>query len=118
VASGGGGRHSFQLQVGGNGTIYVLGGLDATGAATSTVYEASLNADGSIPQPLPRHLVGPRHAAAAGRCSRTRGHLPTATLCGRGNDTADPVAKCTRRDQHRWDAGRLDHARRSADKRA
>jgi N-acetylneuraminic acid mutarotase len=40
---------SFNSKVGGNGTIYLLGGLDGTGAATGTVYEASLNADGSIP---------------------------------------------------------------------
>jgi hypothetical protein len=33
----------------GNGNLYVLGGLDATGAATSTVYYAQLNADGTIP---------------------------------------------------------------------
>jgi hypothetical protein len=44
---------SFNSKVGGNGTIYVLGGLDATGAATSTIYEASLNADGTIPAPSP-----------------------------------------------------------------
>lgn len=41
--------NSFNSRVGGNGTLYLLGGLDGTGAATSTVYEASLNADGSIP---------------------------------------------------------------------
>src|SRR5262249_58146229 len=39
----------FNSKVGGNGTIYVLGGLDNAGAATSTVYQASLNGDGSIP---------------------------------------------------------------------
>jgi hypothetical protein len=33
----------------GNGNLYVLGGLDGTGAATSTVYFAELNADGTVP---------------------------------------------------------------------
>jgi len=41
--------NSFNSKVGGSGTLYLLGGLDGTGAATSTVYEASLNADGRIP---------------------------------------------------------------------
>jgi hypothetical protein len=43
---------AFNSKVGGNGTIYLLGGLDGAGSATSTVYEASLNADGSIPVAL------------------------------------------------------------------
>jgi hypothetical protein len=33
----------------GHGDLYVLGGLDGTGAATSTVYYAQLNADGTVP---------------------------------------------------------------------
>jgi hypothetical protein len=85
----------FNSKVGGNGTIYVLGGLDATGAATSTVYEASLNADGSIPAassagtwttlgtPLPRALFA--HGAVI-----FHGHIYVAG----GNDTTGtPVAK-------------------------
>lgn len=39
----------FNSKVGGNGTIYVLGGLDLSGSPTNTIYQASLNADGSIP---------------------------------------------------------------------
>ncbi len=35
-------------QVSGSGTLYVLGGLDASDAATSTVYYASLGSDGSV----------------------------------------------------------------------
>jgi len=86
---------SFNSRVGGNGTIYVLGGLDATGAATSTVYEASLNADGSIPAasaagtwstlvtPLPQALFA--HGAVI-----FHGHIYVAG----GNDTTGtPVAK-------------------------
>jgi hypothetical protein len=41
--------NAFNSRLGGNGTIYVIGGLDGTGSATSTVYAASLAADGSIP---------------------------------------------------------------------
>ncbi len=41
--------NKFNSLVSGNGTIYVLGGLDNTGAATDTIYYASLNADGTIP---------------------------------------------------------------------
>ncbi|GAC1594584.1 MAG: hypothetical protein NVS4B10_02310 [Myxococcales bacterium] len=39
----------FNSRVGGNGTLYLLGGLDSGGAATATAYAASLNADGSVP---------------------------------------------------------------------
>ncbi len=39
----------FNSLVGGNGAIYVLGGLDGNGNATSTAYYTSLNADGTIP---------------------------------------------------------------------
>jgi hypothetical protein len=86
---------SFNSKVGGNGTVYVLGGLDSTGAATSTVYEASLNADGSIPAasaagtwsslatPLPQPLFA--HGAAI-----FHGYIYVAG----GNDaTGTPVAK-------------------------
>jgi hypothetical protein len=41
--------NAFNSRLGGNGNMYLLGGLDGTGAATSTVYTASLAADGSIP---------------------------------------------------------------------
>lgn len=40
--------NGFNSPVTGNGTIFVLGGLDAMGAATATVYEASLDAAGSV----------------------------------------------------------------------
>src|SRR6266849_5132876 len=87
---------SFNSKVGGNGTIYVLGGLDATGAGTSTIYEASLNADGTIPAaaaagtwttltstPLPQALFA--HGAVI-----FHGHIYVAG----GNDTTGtPVAK-------------------------
>lgn len=55
----------FNSKVGGNGTLYVLGGLDSSGAASSTIYEAPLAADGTVgawttvltmlPQPLFAH---------------------------------------------------------------
>jgi hypothetical protein len=41
--------NAFNSLVSGNGNLYVLGGLDGTGAATSTVYYAALAADGTIP---------------------------------------------------------------------
>jgi len=40
--------NGFNSHVSGSGTVYVLGGLDATGTATSTVYYASLASDGSV----------------------------------------------------------------------
>ncbi len=40
--------NGFNSRVSGSGTVYVLGGLDATGTATSTVYYASLGSDGSV----------------------------------------------------------------------
>ena len=40
---------NFNSLVSGNGNLYVLGGLDGSGNAVSTVYCGSLNADGSIP---------------------------------------------------------------------
>ena len=39
----------FNSKVNSYSTIYVLGGLDATGAATSTVYYASVDASGAVP---------------------------------------------------------------------
>jgi hypothetical protein len=88
---------SFNSKVGGNGTIYVLGGLDATGTATSTIYEVSLNADGTIPAvspaagswtaltatPLPQALFA--HAAVI-----FHGHIYVA---GGNDSTGTPVAK-------------------------
>ena len=86
---------SFNSKVGGNGTIYVLGGLDSTGAATSTIYQASLNADGTIPAasaagtwatlstPLPQALFA--HGAVI-----FHGHLYVA---GGNDSTGTPVAK-------------------------
>ncbi len=41
--------NKFNSQVSGKGTIYVIGGLDGSGNAADTVYYASLNADGIIP---------------------------------------------------------------------
>ena len=51
----------FNSKVEGSGDVYVLGGIDSTGAAVSTIYRATLNNDGTIgawstigdlPQPL------------------------------------------------------------------
>lgn len=44
----GAGADRFNSPASGNGTIYVLGGLDANGAATSTVYYASLDNAGAV----------------------------------------------------------------------
>jgi Galactose oxidase, central domain len=41
--------NGFNSTLAGNGTVYLLGGLDGSGAATSTVYAAALGADGTIP---------------------------------------------------------------------
>jgi len=41
--------NSFNSLVSSNGALYVLGGLDDTGAATSTVYYGLLASDGTIP---------------------------------------------------------------------
>jgi hypothetical protein len=41
--------NKFNSQVSKNGTIYVIGGLDGSGNAADTVYYASLNGDGTIP---------------------------------------------------------------------
>ena len=40
--------NGFNSQVSASGTVYVLGGLDAGGNATSTVYYASLGSDGAV----------------------------------------------------------------------
>ncbi len=40
--------NKFNSFVGGNGHIYVLGGLDSQGTATTTVYHAAVNADGGL----------------------------------------------------------------------
>jgi hypothetical protein len=41
--------NSFNSLVAGNGNLYLLGGLDGTGAATATVSFAALGADGTVP---------------------------------------------------------------------
>lgn len=41
--------NGYNSGVTGYGVVYVIGGLDGTGAATSTVYHATLSADGTIP---------------------------------------------------------------------
>ena len=41
--------NAFNSVVTGSGNLYVIGGLDAAGAAASSVYTAALNADGSLP---------------------------------------------------------------------
>lgn len=45
--------NAFDSLVPGNGNLYVLGGLDASGQASDTVYVASLAADGTVPPPPP-----------------------------------------------------------------
>jgi len=40
--------NGFNSRVSGSGTLYILGGLDAAGAATSTVYYASLSSTGAV----------------------------------------------------------------------
>jgi hypothetical protein len=63
--------NALNSRVSGNGTIYVLGGLDSSGAASSTIWAASLNVNGtifptgagswtpvaSLPQPLFAHAA-------------------------------------------------------------
>ncbi|MFZ2949738.1 MAG: kelch repeat-containing protein [Desulfuromonadaceae bacterium] len=41
--------NTFNSKATGYGTLYVLGGLDGTGNATSTVYVASISSDGTLP---------------------------------------------------------------------
>jgi IPT/TIG domain-containing protein len=82
--------NKFNSLAAGNGNIYVLGGLDPTGTATSTVYYASVNADPATgtgswasTTPLPQPLFA--HGAAI-----FHGRIYVAG----GNDSAgDPVAK-------------------------
>lgn len=50
--------NGFNSHLSGSGTVYVLGGLDATDAATSTVYYASLASDGSVGLPQVRYAFG------------------------------------------------------------
>lgn len=57
--------NGFNSRVTGSGTVYVLGGLDATGAATTTVYYAALGSDGTVgawstttPLPNARYAFG------------------------------------------------------------
>ncbi|BDG01358.1 Kelch repeat-containing protein [Anaeromyxobacter oryzae] len=78
----------------GNGNLYVLGGLDGTGAATSTVYFASLASDGTIPAagapgtwaettPLPQALFATSAVLFHGRIY----------VAGGNDSTGAPVAK-------------------------
>ncbi len=57
--------NGFNSRVTGSGTVYVLGGLDATGAASATVYYAALGSDGTVgawstttPLPTARYAFG------------------------------------------------------------
>jgi N-acetylneuraminic acid mutarotase len=86
--------NSFNSLISGNGNIYVLGGLDGGGNATSTVYYASLNADGTIPAvattgtwatttPLPQVLFAASAAIFHGRIY----------VVGGNDSTGAPVAK-------------------------
>lgn len=70
--------NSFNSVVTGSGNLYVIGGLDGAGAATSTVYSAALNADGTVPAaaapgtwtaitPLPQPLFAAGAAIFHGR---------------------------------------------------
>ena len=85
--------NTFNSKATGYGTLYVLGGLDGTGAATSTVYVASISSDGTLPAsgtgswttttPLPQPLF-----AAAAAIFHNRLYVVG------GNDrTGAPVAK-------------------------
>jgi hypothetical protein len=83
----------FNSKATGYGTLYVLGGLDGTGAATSTVYVASISSDGTLPAsgtgswttttPLPQPLF-----AAAAVIFHNRLYV-----VGGNNSTGAPVAK-------------------------
>ncbi len=86
--------NGFNSLISGNGNIYVLGGLDGGGNATSTVYYASLNADGTIPAvattgtwatttPLPQALFAEGAAIFHGRIY----------VAGGNDSTGAPVAK-------------------------
>ena len=82
--------NKFNSLAAGNGNIYVLGGLDPTGAATSSVYYASVNSDPSTgtgawasTTPLPQALFA--HAAAI-----FHGRIYVA---GGNDSTGAPVAK-------------------------
>ena len=79
--------NGFNSRVSGSGTVYVLGGLDAAGAATSTVYYASLSSNGAVGAwATTTALPQPRYAFGA---AIFRGRLYVAG----GNDGADsPVA--------------------------
>ncbi len=86
--------NGFNSLVSGNGNLYLLGGLDDTGAATSTVYYASLNSDGTLPAggaagswtettPLPQPLFAAGAAIFHGRIY----------VAGGNGSTGTPVAK-------------------------
>ena len=84
----------FNSVVAGSGALYVLGGLDGTGAATDTVYFASIAADGtvaaagtpgawSLTTPLPQKLFAASAVIFHGRIY----------LAGGNDSTGAPVAK-------------------------
>jgi N-acetylneuraminic acid mutarotase len=86
--------NGFNSLISGYGNIYILGGLDGAGNATSTVYYASLNADGTIPAvattgtwatttPLPQALFAEGAAIFHGRIY----------VAGGNDSTGAPVAK-------------------------
>ncbi len=86
--------NGFNSVVTGTGNLYVLGGLDSTGAAVSTVYTAAINADGTIPAAaapgtwttttaLPQPLFAASAAIFHGRIY----------LAGGNDSTGAPVAK-------------------------
>ncbi len=86
--------NGFNSVVTGTGNLYVLGGLDSTGAAVSTVYTAAINADGTIPAAaapgtwtattaLPQPLFAAGAAIFHGRIY----------LAGGNDSTGAPVAK-------------------------
>ncbi len=86
--------NAFNSLVSGNGNLYVLGGLDGTGAATSTVYYAALAADGTIPAaaapgtwtattPLPQPLFAEGAVIFHGRIY----------VAGGNDATGTPIAK-------------------------
>jgi hypothetical protein len=81
--------NGFNSKVSGSGTLYVLGGLDGNGAATNTVYYASLSSTGAVgawapTTALPQALYAFRAAVFRGRVYVAGGNaatdMPTATV--------------------------------------
>lgn len=79
----------FNSKVGGNGALYVLGGLDGAGSPTSTVYRALLDPDGTVPESgdgawteataLPQSLSSAQAVISHGRIYVVGGNNPTGT---------------------------------------